>query len=197
MRGCGLGKSRGAVCAKGRTATRTATAALARLVPLIVVLALVLALGGCRSQQGEGFAIYLVTGGVSPAETPALSQLKLADAPILTAAGIVSYSRDTHEIELMPAAYSALRYLGGPLTGLAFAVCVDHRPIYTGRFMTPIWSGTFDGVVILEPIGPEISLDRYSVRLDLGYPGPDWFKGQDPRSDPAILRALEKAGKLK
>jgi hypothetical protein len=44
---------------------------------------------------------------------------------------------------------------------------------------------------------PLVSPDRQVIRLELGYPGPDFFVGQDPRSDPRILDALESAGKLR
>jgi len=45
--------------------------------------------------------------------------------------------------------------------------------------------------------GSDTSTDRHVIRLELGYPGPDCFVGQDPRSDPRILDALESASKLR
>jgi hypothetical protein len=151
---------------------------------------------GCRQEAGEGFAIYLSADDTPPAKLAILSHVEIAATPILSRDDIVSYSRETHEIEVTRVAYLRVRELEVPLTGRSFAVCVDRHPVYVGAFMTSLWSGTFDGVVILQWLTVETSLDHHVLRLELGYPTPEWFSGQDPRADPSILEALERAEKL-
>ena len=77
--------------------------------------------------------------------------------------------------------------------GLPFVVCAGGEPIYGGALWTSYSSATYDGIVI----------DVYPARfgkplpMRLGYPSPEWFTGEDLRSDPRIHRSLEEAGKLK
>jgi len=78
-----------------------------------------------------------------------------------------------------------------------FVVCVGKERIYRGAIWSSLSSREYDGVVILEPSYQPPESDSYTIRLELGYPTEKWFKGEDPRSDPRILRALEKAGKIK
>jgi hypothetical protein len=41
-------------------------------------------------------------------------------------------------------------------------------------------------------------MDNPTIRLQLGYPeSPEFFEGEDLRSDPRILLSLEDAGKLR
>jgi hypothetical protein len=40
-------------------------------------------------------------------------------------------------------------------------------------------------------------MDSTTVQIELGYPGPDFFRGKDPRNNKKIFRLLEQAGKLK
>ena len=75
-----------------------------------------------------------------------------------------------------------------------FVVTVDREPIYYGAFMSLYFSRTYDGVVILWPPMDE---DGRTIRIQLGYPGPDFFAGKDPRADSRILASLKRAGKLK
>ena len=146
---------------------------------------------------GEGFAIYLLADEVRTADLPTLAHLPLQTAPLLSQSDVVSYARATHEIELTPAAYLNVRAVTAPLDGRPFAVCVDGSPVYAGAFMTPISSMSCPEVIIMQQLGSELSLEPYTIALQLGYPGPDFYQGQDPRADPAVLQALEQAGKLK
>jgi hypothetical protein len=52
-------------------------------------------------------------------------------------------------------------------------------------------------VVIMKPLEAEAAAaGRHTVQLQLGYPGPDFFSGKDPRADPEIIESLRQAGKL-
>jgi len=164
--------------------------------PVLVVSLLLISLivGGCPSPQSEGFSIYLTLENTPVSELPVLSQIELADQPVITIDDIVSYRQETHEIELTADAYERVNNLDIPTSGMAFVACVDSQPIYWGAFWAPFSSQSFDGVIILIP---PFSPDGHFIQIELGYPAPSLYSGEDPRSDPEILQSLEQAGKLR
>jgi hypothetical protein len=171
------------------------TARIAAVVPLFLVLLVVAC--GCGTSRGEGFAICLPATEIPASQLPILSHIEPADTPLVSGADIVSYSKDTHQIELTAGAFNRVAELEVPVSGRAFVVCVDRQPIYTGAFFTPISSVSFDGVVIMKPLDAEATAAaRHTVQLQLGYPGPDFFSGKDPRANPEIIESLRQAGKL-
>jgi hypothetical protein len=157
-----------------------------------LLLMVVISFCGCKSPEGEGFAIYLPARDIPVSQMPILSHVDLADKPLISLVDIVSYSRSTHEIQLTSEAYSRITNLEVPVSGKAFLVCIDHYPVYWGAFWTPFSSIPFDGVAIMKPLAS----DRHVIKLELGYPSPQFFKGEDYRADPTILRSLERIGKL-
>ncbi len=150
--------------------------------------------GGCSSQTG--FSIYLTKEDTPVSAMPALnlSQIELADEPIISIDDIISYTKETHEIELTADAYERVSKLEVPVSGRAFVVCVDRNPIYWGAFWVGWSSLSFDGITIMLP---PFSPDGHLIQLGLGYPLPDYYQGKDPRSNPEIFQSLEQAGKLK
>ncbi len=106
---------------------------------------------------------------------------------------ILSYSAQDHELELTSSALERLSRLDVPVRGRSFVVCVDRQPVYWGAFWTPISSMSFDGVTIWKPIGPEVTK---VIRLELGYPGASFYRGEDPRNNAAVIKSLQDAGKL-
>ncbi|MCP4610036.1 MAG: hypothetical protein GY845_15115 [Planctomycetes bacterium] len=155
----------------------------------IVSMALVF---GCVDNDSEGeFAIYSPKQEMTIDELAIVSHIEISEEPIISTADIISYSEQTHEIELTPDAAERIDQL--ELPGKPFVVCVDRQPIYAGAFMAAYFSRSFDGVVI-ETLGVA---QRQSLRIQLGYPeSQDFFTGDDPRSDPTILEALKSDGKL-
>ena len=143
--------------------------------------------------EDEGFAIYLPAREIPVSEMPIISNLEIADEPILAPVDIVSYYRNTHEIELTAEGYERLLELEVPISGKVFVVCVDRQPVYWGAFWPRYSSMTFDGVTILTPLSP----DRHAIQIGLGYPTESFYTGDDPRSNPEIMQALQQAGKLK
>jgi hypothetical protein len=141
---------------------------------------------------GGEFAIYLTAQNPDVGQLPDLSRLELSPKPLLSLDDIVSYSPQTHQIELEPAAVERFSQLDLP--GQAFVVTVEGQPIYAGAFMAAYFSRSYDGVVIL---WPPMNQDAATIQLQLGYPGPNFFVGQDPRSDPRIMSALQQSGKLR
>ncbi len=170
---------------------------------LAVILLLLSLLNGCGSApepvpaEQEGFALYLLAGDIKPSDLAALSHLPLRESPLIAEPDVISYSRSSHEIELSPATYEAVRAVSVPLDGRPFAVCVDGAPVYAGAFMTSLWSGSFDGVVIVLPLESAPGGDLHAIQLTLGYPGPDFFAGDDPRSDARVLDSLADSAKLR
>ena len=141
---------------------------------------------------GSGFAIYLPEGDLPLDESTELSRLELSGKPILSIADVISYAAETHAIELTPSAAERLSQL--KLPGKLFIVTVDRQPVYHGAFIAAYMSRSYDGVVIL---WPSMDGDGRTIRIQLGYPGPDFFAGEDPRSDPRIMESINQAGKLK
>ncbi len=147
-----------------------------------------------ESTVGE-FGIYLVKQEISLEQMrdTSLSELELEDTPILSVDDIVTYDWETHEIQLTDSASERITRLeGSMLGGLPFAVCVGREPVYIGAFWTSYSSAVFSGTVI------DVYPAKFGepVPIQLGYPSPEWFAGEDLRSDPRVFQSLEEAGKL-
>jgi hypothetical protein len=158
-----------------------------------VMVCVLLMSSGCSAPNHEGFAIYLTKGDIPPAQMPVLSHVDLAEQPIIAMNDIVTYNSSTHEITLMANAFDRISSLEVPVRGKSCMVCVDRKPIYWGAFWTPISSISFDGVTIWKPLssqGPKV------IKLELGYPSPSFYRGEDPRNNAEAMESLEQAGKL-
>ena len=167
--------------------------------PLFLALLLV---AGCSSSSTapapvtEGFALYLLADRLSPQDVEGIpvTALALEADPVLALDDIVSYARETHEIELTDAAYARIAALQVPVSGLAFVVRAGGERVYNGAFWVPISSLSHDGLVIeTTPAAQQLPL-----RIQLCYPESlDLFTGEDLRGDARILQVLENAGKLR
>jgi hypothetical protein len=139
-------------------------------------------------------AIYLTAEQMSGAEIQKadLAKVVLAAKPVIAGQDIFSYSLKSHELRLSPEALKRISDMKVPLNGLAFVACADGEPALAGAFWTPLSSLSFDGVSILSwPV-----TEQAAVRLDWGYPA-QMASMDDPRDNPRLIKALEKAGKLK
>ena len=163
-----------------------------RLLVAILMIIAILA-GGCSSQEGEGFAIYLTKDDVSPAHLEPLNKVTLSDQPLISMKDIVSYNRQTFELKLKADAYERVRQMAVPTTGKSFVVCVDKKPVYGGAFWTPISSQSYDGVTIWKPM---VASETSVIVLELGYPSSTFYDGEDPRNRPEIIETFKKAGVL-
>jgi hypothetical protein len=161
----------------------------------LAFLAIAALLGGCAPEPPRDFAIYLPSGDMTVTQMAAaeLGTLPLQDIPVLSTADIVYYRWGTHEIKLTGAGFERVMALQVRTWGLPFVVCVDRKAVYWGAFWTPYSSQSFEGVTIMLPLGAQDS----TIQIELGYPGSDFFHGQDPRFDAEVRKALEQAGKLK
>jgi hypothetical protein len=172
-----------------------------RQVRTFFILSLALAclvLNACSPPKPATFGIYLLRDAMVTAKFQAanLQEIALEDQAFIADADIVSYDKDTHAIELVPAAYQrVLTLFQTPVDvdGLPFVVCVGEERIYGGAFWTPVSSLSFNGVVIMQPFDQAANV----IQLSLGYPVREAFTGLDPRGDERIIKALKMAGKLK
>ncbi|MBO0722446.1 MAG: hypothetical protein J2P41_16590 [Blastocatellia bacterium] len=191
-------------------AKRILSMKLYRYLPLVVVLLVIssypnyptqlqplreIAVG--QSNEAEGFAIYLLAKDVSALDLPKddLKRFVLQDRPVLAEADIITYTKATHELQISEAAFARIRQLPHNVRGIPFIVCLGKEPIYTGAFWSPFSSINYSGVVILEPLGSERR--EKVIKIEMGYPNPDFAVGADPRADKRIVDRLEAKGKLK
>jgi hypothetical protein len=124
-----------------------------------------------------------------------------AGAVLVTADQIRSYDWATHTITLAPKVQGELsaklfqtrRIVGGA----PFAIHVSGKPIYAGNFTSIVSSASMATPAIvldLQVVDSKLAADR--LRIQLGYPTAEFFKGEDPRSDPRLKAALDATGKL-
>ena len=168
----------------------------------IMVILLVLFLSACQTEntqtpaaQGEAFELFLVTDPqISGADIQNydLNELPLAEEPLIATENIEKYDWETHTIYLTDDAYQKiLSVFSGSMrmSGVPFVIVSTGERIYAGAFWSLASSLSFDGVVILQPFDPA----GMPLFINLGYPSPDFFTGEDPRANPRLLQALEDA----
>jgi len=158
-----------------------------------IIACVLLVLTGCSATHHEGFAIYLTQGDIPPAQMPALSHFEIAEQPTIALNDIITYNAQTYELKLTTSAFERIFHLEVPVRGKSFVVCVDKKPVYWGAFWTPISSIAFDGVTIWKPFN---SQELKVITLELAYPTASFFKGNDPRNNPEVIKSLEQSGKL-
>lgn len=176
------------------------------LFPLLLIPLLA---GGCNSQnpatsarlnesgmlQESSFGLYLLAKDIPTNQIASvdLNTLELQDEPLISIDDIITYSQDTHEIQLTAEMMDRIASLRPPTSGTPFVVCAGGERIYWGAFWPGYSSQSFDGIVI----DPIFASYKHSVQIQLGYPATGFYDGEDPRSDPRILDSLQKAKKLK
>ncbi|HTY81214.1 MAG TPA: hypothetical protein VMB24_00365 [Dehalococcoidales bacterium] len=148
--------------------------------------------GNLAIKPGE-FAIYLTKDDIPPVQMLYLSHYDISEKPVISQRDIVTYNEQTHELKLTPSSFERIASLDVPVQGRSFVVCVGKKPVYWGAFWNPVSSISFNGVTIWKPYTDQ---DPAIVKLELGYPSPDFYSGNDPRNSPEILKNLEHAGKL-
>lgn len=163
---------------------------------LLLILFYLLTGTACQPRKGAEFGIYLLSRNIPAVELPAvdINRLSLEANPIISTRDIISYDQTSHMIELTQEAFTRILGINPiPVNGTPFVVCAGDQRVYTGAFWTPVSSVSYDGVVIILPYNETVP----GIHISLGYPGPGFFTGEDPRSDSRLMNALERVGKLK
>ncbi len=163
------------------------------LIIIMSTLLTFLVLPGCARNESEGFAIYLTEDDISPSLIKSQNEIALTQQPLISLEEIEYYNEQTHELKVTPALYERITNLNVPIEGKTFIACVDRKQIYAGAFWTPVSSISFDGVTIWKPYKYQAP---YIITLELGYPSPKFYGGNDPRNNSEIINSLQKASKL-
>lgn len=138
----------------------------------------------------DGHPLRLVMTGYEKVDEPAgpLGFVGTDGAILIAAADVRSYEWRTHTIHLRPGVLTRLREkLAGQLAGgVPFTLRLGEVSIYPGVFTTALSSHSQSL--------PTVLLDgQDSAPIQLGYPSPEHFHGEDPRPDPRLKAALRTA----
>lgn len=148
-----------------------------------------------QNKKDQSLAIYLLPKNIKSSEPPKLDlkKLKPQGKPLIHQDDILYYNKDRHEFGFYIETGEKISKRKNELRGRTFAVFVGKEAIYVGAFWLSIWSQSFSGVTLnLSNLEKESSV----LTLELGYPTPKFFKGEDLRTDSRILNAFEKVKKL-
>ncbi len=148
--------------------------ALGVIIPLLIGIAIVGWLFLSHQPQ-EGFGIYLLDS----------NELVISDEDI------VSYNITSHEIKLTAGGAEKIRALKVPVTGSPFVIKINGKAIYNGSFWVSFSSLSYSGIVI-----DILKIQDNSIKIEKGYPSPEFFKGTDPRNSPEIYDYFRKLVKL-
>jgi hypothetical protein len=146
--------------------------------------------------------LFVIDETVKPGDPILLEEaafdLRDGDGKVLVAADeIAAYDWATHTLTLTPEVTGRLGKVlrDARKLSMPFAASVGGKAVYTGQLTTLLSSQSVDAVVIV--VDDPRPAKGAGVRTQLGYPGANFFKGDDPRGDSAIKAALDAAGKLK
>ena len=170
-----------------------------KLLLFIISLLFILGIVSCTKMPDEGFAIYLTNEDVFSEKMPVLSQIKIANTPIIGMNDVVTYDATKHQINLTDDASERVSNLRVPTDGTSFVVCVNKKPVYRGVFWA-VYSSAFvpaSCVVVSYPLSQTVKISGVEMIqmnpniLELSYYGTD-----DPRNKTEIIESFERAGKL-
>lgn len=119
-------------------------------------------------------------------------------AALFTSDEIIKYDWASHTLTVDSLAAKKLSkdFFTRVVSGAPFQVEVGEEVVYRGTITTQFSSRSFDTPVILIDPARQSAQPTVRLRIQLGYPSEEFFKGQDPRGDERLRTALEKSGKL-
>jgi hypothetical protein len=122
-----------------------------------------------------------------------LDKVELETEPVLTEKDIISYDWATHTMELTEDGIKKLpstREVG--VNGRAFVIVADGKRCYRGAFWT-----SFSSLAHPNPVIDVLRGGRTTRKIERASFLGSFAKGDDPRSDKRVHKALEEAGKLR
>jgi hypothetical protein len=138
------------------------------------------------------FGLYLVKAADAD-----LGKMELESRPLLTEQDFVSYDWKTHALTLTESGKKKIPDAEVGVHGKKFVIVADGQRCYQGAFWTGLSSISHDH--------PVIEVDDFKadgkglvVKIQRAYPTAKFAAaGDDPRSDPRIVRVLTALGKIK
>ena len=119
---------------------------------------------------------------------------------VISAAQILSYEWSTHTLSLAPQVRAELArkvMKDRAVAGVPYVVAVGGKTIYKGKFVSVLSSMSFDApMIVIDGAALDPKLGEERLRIQLGYPTPQFFKGKDPRGDDRIRNSLKAGAKL-
>ena len=157
-----------------------------RLAVALLGISFVSASGNCQSPAAAGPEHFEIRGA--------------DDKVVIAADDVLAYEWASHTLTLKPKVRKNLfeKLKGKLLHGEPFIVSVGGKVVYQGNWKSVLSSIPCTTPVIMldgRALDPKLGEDQ--VRIELGYPSKDYFKGEDPRGDQRVRNALEASGKLK
>lgn len=123
----------------------------------------------------ESFGIYLLED----------NKLVISDEDI------VWYNKTSHEIKLTQYGVEKIRAIEVPVSGRPFVIKLSDKEIYNGSFWASFSSMSYSGIVI-----DVLKIQNNIIKIEKGYPTPEFFEGKDPRNNSEIFDYFQKIGKL-
>ncbi|MBD3223121.1 MAG: hypothetical protein GF313_00215 [Caldithrix sp.] len=148
-------------------------------------------------EKGDGLCIYKAipeTGIQDPGGELDVSAFRIGDKPIIRYSDITAYEIATHTITLnMPVDSLSIEK---DVHGTPFILTLDGDKMHGGWFWTAAASTVCHWIVIV-PDWPSDDLQDNQIKIQRGYPSPQFFEGVDPRNNPEIMSRLYSDGKAK
>ncbi len=150
--------------------------------------------------SNEGLSIYVTKVEINSNlayQNFNLESANLIGEPIISYNQILSYDTSNHIITLSNSRDSLKNKIGQiSIYGEPFIVTVDSQKIYGGWFWSPVSSiPCHSAVIILDGIID--SLKSNEIKIKLGYPNENQFKGIDYRNNKLIIDCLIRDNKIK
>lgn len=150
---------------------------------------------GCEKNEaldGTPDILPLNLEGLTWSHTRAdLNGERYIDSVIVHYDEILGYDSVSHTFLIDNEAGERIRDVWFPTSGIGFIFALDSTLIYKAYFVPGYSSMALFNEVCVEPYSY-----RNKYRFNLGYPGPDYYTGDDPRNDHRIIERLKVDGKL-
>jgi len=156
-----------------------------------IVLLILIPLCAFSASNQSSFEIYLVKN-----DNADLQQVEIYSKPILTAADIMKYDWNKHEIVLTNKGLRKLpKENDTTVLGKSFVVIANGIRCYKGAFWTSIWSVSHPNPII--NIGPRLEgRSKNIISIERAYPSENFAIGPDPRNNNLIYKALFELNKI-